>query len=109
MSRCVTRMYYVGYEKVVETGDVINYETILHGKRDDNAKDDGDVTEERRHRYHSNDDDLLRSEKPVNCLTIVQDDLEICTNNVRLFIQIFFVCKFLCLKQTLTSHKIVLY
>ena len=94
MSRCDTRMYYVGYEKVVETGDVINYETILHGKRDDNAKDDGDVTEERRHRYHSNDDDLLRSEKPVNCLTIVQDDLEICTNNVRLFIQIFFVCKF---------------
>ena len=83
-------MYYVGYEKVVETGDVINYETILHGKRDDKTLGDGDVTEERRRRYHSNDNDLLRSEKPVNCLTIVQDDLEICTNNVCcLFVYVF--------------------
>lgn len=70
MSRCSSRMYYVGYESVVDS-EQTDYRELLPTPTLEH-----DITSNRR------SSDLLGKEKPVNILTVIQPDLEICTNTV---------------------------
>ncbi|XP_078495659.1 bridge-like lipid transfer protein family member 2 [Ciona intestinalis] len=72
MSRCTCRMYYVGYEALVDS-EQTDYGQLLPSTPALEEK----LTSQR-NRLAGND--LLGVEKPCNVLTIVQPNLEICTN-----------------------------
>uniref|UniRef100_H2Z401 FMP27/BLTP2/Hobbit GFWDK motif-containing RBG unit domain-containing protein n=1 Tax=Ciona savignyi TaxID=51511 RepID=H2Z401_CIOSA len=73
MSRCTCHMYYVGYEALVDT-EHSDYGHLLPSTP---AMEDKLAAEKER---LSSGHNLLDVEKPVNVLTIIQPDLEICTN-----------------------------
>lgn len=70
-------MYYVGYEFIVDSEET-DYGQLLPSPTHDHTyhriPEFGSISEE--------SGDLIVKEKPVNILTVVQPDLEICTNNV---------------------------
>nr|XP_039267582.1 protein KIAA0100-like isoform X1 [Styela clava] len=78
MSRCSCRMYYIGYELIVDSEET-DYGQLLTSPSHDHSyqrlPEFDPISEE--------SSDLLGKEKPVNTLTVVQHDLEICTNNTQ--------------------------
>jgi len=74
MSRCTCQMYYVGYEALIDS-EQTDYGHLLPETPADDVK-----ALPPKSKLGGND--LLNNEKPINVLTIVQPELEICTNTV---------------------------
>ncbi|CAK8698010.1 unnamed protein product [Clavelina lepadiformis] len=75
VSRCTCHMYYVGYEALVDS-EQSDYGKLLPetpvSPEDDKMSPSSNVK--------FSGSDLLGKEKPINILTILQPELEICTN-----------------------------
>nr|CAB3258519.1 UPF0378 protein KIAA0100-like [Phallusia mammillata] len=72
MSRCTCRMYYVGYEALIDS-EQTDYVRLL-------PETPADEEKHLLHKHRFAGSDLLQDEKPVNVLTISQTQLDICTN-----------------------------
>lgn len=78
VSRCTCKMFYVGYESLVDS-EQSDYAHLLP---DTPLSPEDEKLPGGRNRLAGGD--LMMNEKPSNILTVLQPELEICTNHVRL-------------------------
>ena len=74
VSRCTCQMYYVGYESLVDS-EQTDYAHLL-------PETPMSPEEQQAFRGKAGSSDIMTDEKPSNVLTVLQPDLEICTNAV---------------------------